>query len=93
VALHFNQKRLNSNMIILELFDPAPHGYYDEKSDQSVVTKGDSRKNRVTLAHLHQLRISHDVRKLEHEQKLERVAKQYTPTPEGGMGGLPPPGL
>ena len=40
----------------------------------------------MTLAHLNQLRQSHDVRKLEHEQKLEAVAKQYAPAPEAGPG-------
>ena len=82
-------------MIILELFDQAPHGHYnwDDQSDQSVASKVDSRKNRLTIAHLHQLRISHDVRKLEHEQKLERVSKQYTLPVEGGMGSMPPPGM
>ncbi|CAB5214374.1 hypothetical protein UFOVP190_74 [uncultured Caudovirales phage] len=75
-------------MHIMELFDPAPKGYYDEKADQSTLKKSDSRKTRLTLAHLNQLRQSHDVRKLEHEKKLEAVAKQYTPAPEGGAGGI-----
>jgi uncharacterized protein YkwD len=76
-------------MHIMELFDPAPNGYYDEKADQSVAKKTDSRKNRVTLAHLNRLRQSHDVRKVEHEKKLETIAKQYQPAPEGGgAGGL-----
>jgi len=75
-------------MHIMELFDPAPRGYYDEKADQSTLKKSDSRKTRLTLAHLNQLRQSHDVRKLEHEKKLEAVAKQYTPAPEGGAGGI-----
>ena len=75
-------------MNVFELFDPAPKGYYDEKADQSTVKMSDSRKTRLTLAHLNQLRQSHDVRKLEHEKKLEAVAKQYKPEPEGGdMGG------
>jgi len=78
-------------MHVMELFDPAPAGYHSEKDDQSVMSKIDSRKNRqrITLAHLNQLRVSHDVRKLEHEQKLKEVAKQYTPAPEGGAG-MPP---
>jgi uncharacterized protein YkwD len=75
-------------MHIMELFDPAPKGYYDEKADQSTLKKSDSRKTRLTLAHLNQLRQSNDVRKLEHEKKLEAVAKQYTPAPEGGAGGI-----
>jgi uncharacterized protein YkwD len=66
-------------MNITELFDPAPKGYQNEKQDQSVAKMSDSRKTRLTLAHLNQLRQSHDVRKLEHEKKLEAVAKQYQP--------------
>ena len=77
-------------MLILELFDQAPKGYYDEKSDNSTVKMSDTRKTRLTLAHLNQLRQSHDVRKLEHEKKLEAVSKQYAPAPEPGSlpGGL-----
>jgi len=75
-------------MHIMEIFDSAPKGYHDEKQDQSTAKKVDSRKNRLTLAHLNQLRQSHDVRKLEHEKKLEAVAKQYQPAPEGGAGPL-----
>jgi uncharacterized protein YkwD len=71
-------------MFIAELFDPAPEGYQDEKADQSTLRMSDSRKTRLTLAHLNQLRQSHDVRKLEHEKKLEAVAKQYAPAPEAG---------
>ena len=81
-------------MNVFELFDPAPKGYYDEKQDQSVIKFDDSRKPRLTFAHLNQLRQSHDVRKLEHEKKLEKVAKQYAPAPEGGgLGGGPSLGL
>ena len=67
----------------MELFNPAPEGYHDEKADNNTVKKTDSRgATRLTLAHLNQLRQSHDVRKLEHEKKLEAVSKQYTPAPE-----------
>jgi uncharacterized protein YkwD len=75
-------------MIISELFDPAPKGYYNEKDDQSVTKKTDSRTNRITLAHLNQLRQSHDVRKLEHEQKLQSVSKQYSVPAEAAGGAL-----
>ena len=73
-------------MNIFELFDPAPAGYQDEKADNSVAKMSNSRGTRLTLAHLNQLRQSHDVRKLEHEKKLEAVAKQYAPAPEPGAG-------
>ncbi len=75
-------------MIISELFDPAPHGYQDQKSDSSTLKVSDSRKTRLTLAHLNQLRQAHDVRKLEHEKKLEAVNKQYQPAPEPGAAPL-----
>ena len=85
----FKGKRVNKSMYVMELFDPAPPGYQDEKNDKSVLKMNDSRKTRLTLAHLNQLRKSHDVRKLEHEQKLKTVAKQYSPPPEAGaMPGL-----
>lgn len=76
-------------MNIMELFDPAPAGYYDEKADQSTIKKTDSRKTRLTLAHLNRLRQSHDVRKLEHEKKLEAISTQYAPAPEAGAAGGP----
>jgi uncharacterized protein YkwD len=75
-------------MNIMELFDPAPKGYYNEKDDNTSLTLDDSRKTRLTLAHLNQLRQSHDVRKLEHEQKLKKISQQYTPAPEGGAAPL-----
>lgn len=75
-------------MNIMELFDPAPKGYYDEREDNSTLKLNDSRKTRLTLAHLNRMRQSHDVRKLEHEKKLKAVSKQYAPAPEAG-GGLP----
>jgi len=75
-------------MHISEMFDKAPDGYYNEKNDQSVIKMDDSRKTRLTLAHLNQLRQAHDVRKLEHEKKLEAVAKQYQPPAEEGAAGL-----
>ena len=74
-------------MNIFELFDPAPEGYYNEKEDQSTLKMSDSRKTRLTLAHLNQLRQSHDVRKLEHEKKLSAVSKQYTPVADAGAAG------
>ena len=75
-------------MNVFELFDPTPDGYRDEKQDQSVAKLSDSRKTKLTLAHLNQLRQAHDVRKIEHEKKLKAVATQYTPVPEAGAAGL-----
>ena len=70
-------------MYIAELFDPASEGYRNENDDKSTIKLDDTRKTRITLAHLNKLRISHDVRKVEHEKKLEQVSKQYAVPAEG----------
>jgi hypothetical protein len=75
-------------MNIFELFDKEPAGYHTEKDDNSVAKKTDSRGSRLTLAHLHQLRISHDAKKLEHEKKLKAVSAQYKAPAEAPAGGL-----
>lgn len=76
-------------MFIAELFDPAPEGYQNEKDDQSTIKLDDTRKTRITLAHLNKLRISHDVRQIEHEAKMKAVARQYAPAPaEGAAPGM-----
>ena len=77
-------------MFVIELFDPAPGGYQTQQDDNSIAAITSSRgSTRFTLAHLNQLRRGHDVRKLEHEQKLKSVSKQYAPAPEaGGIPGL-----
>jgi uncharacterized protein YkwD len=67
-------------MILNELLDPIPSGYRDEKEDNSGLTLSDFRKRRqlsLTLDKLNRLRAMNDARKLEHEQKLEKVADQY----------------
>jgi hypothetical protein len=73
---------------LFEDFDKAPEGYYSEKDDNTSLKLDSSRVTRVTFDHLHRLRLSHDVKKLEHEKKLKQTAKQYAVTPEGGAGGL-----
>jgi uncharacterized protein YkwD len=69
-------------MFINEMFDKAPEGYYNEKNDGTTLKLDNSRKTRITLAHLNQMRQSHDVRKLEHEKKLEAISTQYQQAPE-----------
>lgn len=74
-------------MYITELFDPAPEGYYDGKDDNTTLTLDNTRKTRITFAHLNKLRISHDVHKIEHENKLDSLAMQYNQSAVGSMGG------
>ena len=74
-------------MNLLEIFEPAPDGYYTPKDDNTVVKLRDLRKTKLTLKQLNRLRIMNDVRKLEHEKKIDAVQQQYKapPAAEGGM--------
>jgi hypothetical protein len=76
----------------LGLVKPDYEGRQTEKDDNSVMKLSDIRKSsRLTLAHLNRLRIAHDVRKFEHEKKLQSVAKQYkapAAVPGAGPGGV-----
>jgi hypothetical protein len=64
-------------MNILEIFDSNPTGYSTEKEDNTVPKLSDLRKTKLTIKQLNRLRIMNDVRKLEHEQKVENVKNQY----------------
>ena len=73
-------------MNILEIFDTNPVGYATEKDDNSAPKLSDLRKTKLTIKQLNRLRIMNDVRKLEHEQKLDSVRKQYkAPAAEAPM--------
>lgn len=74
-------------MNLLEIFEPMPAGYYTEKDDNTVDKLRDLRKTKLTLKQLNRLRIMNDIRKLEHEKKIEAVQSQYKAPPqtEGGM--------
>jgi hypothetical protein len=64
-------------MNIFELFDPETPGRYTEKQDKSVMKLQDLRKTRLSLEQINRMRVMHDVRKVEHEEKLKKVNKQY----------------
>ena len=73
-------------MNILEIFEPTPASYATEKDDNSAVKLNDLRKTKLTIKQLNRLRIMNDVRKLEHEQKLDSVRNQYkAPAAEAPM--------
>jgi hypothetical protein len=74
-------------MKLFELTEPAPDGYYDPQEDHSTVELDDMRKSKLTLDHIRRLRIMNDVRRLEHEKKIERVQQQYG-SPAQGDGGM-----
>ena len=64
-------------MNILEIFEPTPAGYSTEKDDHTTLKLSDLRKTKLTLKQLNRLRIMNDVRKLEHEKKIDSVQQQY----------------
>lgn len=65
-------------MNLLEIFDKETYNNRTtEKDDNSVKKLSDIRKTKLTLAQLNRLRIMNDVRKLENEEKLEKVKIQY----------------
>jgi hypothetical protein len=68
-------------MNILEIFEPIAPGYSTEKDDNTAIKLSDLRKTKLTLKQINRLRIMNDVRKLEHEKKLEGVRKQYQAPP------------
>jgi len=75
-------------MFLAELYQKTEKGYYSPGDDNSTIKLGDMRKgSRLTLGDLNRLRMSNDVRKVEHEKKLERVSTQYkSPVEAGGLG-------
>ena len=76
-------------MNLMELYQPTPDGYETPKQDNSAYKIDDNRgrQSRLTLDRLNRLRIMNDTRKLEHEQKLEKVATQYK-VPAAAAAGL-----
>jgi hypothetical protein len=68
-------------MNLLEVFKDLPKGYSNEKEDHTALKLSDLRKTKLTLKQLNRLRIMNDVRKLEHEQKIEQVQQQYKAPP------------
>jgi len=68
-------------MNILEIFEPTPAGYSTEKDDHTALKLSDLRKTKLTLKQLNRLRIMNDVRKLEHEKKVDSGQQQYKAPP------------
>ncbi len=64
-------------MNLLEIFKSMPTGYQSEKDDNTSLKLKDLRKTKLTIKQLNRLRIMNDVRKLEHENKIKTVQKQY----------------
>jgi hypothetical protein len=78
-------------MKLFEFYDDPVKGYEDPSRDNSTLKLDDSRKTRLTLAQINRLRMMNDVKKVEHEQHLKKVSKQYKPPAEEGAGGAGAP--
>lgn len=62
----------------------------DYDSDNSVAKFQDTRKTRLTLAQINQLRKLNDVKKVEYHNSLVKIRRQYSQKADsgGGMGGM-----
>jgi len=65
-------------MNILDIFETNSEGRRTESEDHTALTQSDLRKTKLTLAQINKLRIMNDVRRLEHEEKVDSVKKQYS---------------
>jgi hypothetical protein len=65
-------------MNILDIFETNSEGRRTESEDNTALKQSDLRKTKLTLSQLNKLRIMNDVRRLEHEEKVESVKKQYS---------------
>lgn len=74
-------------MTLFEIFDSSAPGYKSQTEDNTVMKLHDLRKSRLTLHDINRLRMANDVRKVEHENKLEQVSKQYK-APVAALGPM-----
>lgn len=73
-------------MILLELFAKYPNEYQDLSQDSSQLSYSDTRKTRLTLAHINKLRKMNDMRALEHAKEMQLIQQMYGAQPqEGGL--------
>jgi hypothetical protein len=73
-------------MVLNELYEPAKPGYHSSAEDNTPMKLSDLRKTRLTLADINRLRMANDVRKVEHETKLEQITMQYKPPAAAAPG-------
>lgn len=63
---------------------------YSSSHDSSVMKRDDTRKTRLTLSQINQLRKSSDMHILEQEAEIEFVQKMYKNPDESAAGGAAP---
>lgn len=79
-------------MILRELFyfdkatlEMTDDGRYSPENDSDVVEKSDTRKTRLTLEQINQLRVASDLHEQEKEAELEFVRQMYGVPAQPGM--------
>lgn len=65
-------------MNIIDIFETNSQGRRTESEDNTALNQSDLRKTKLTLAQINKLRVMNDVRRLEHEEKVDAVKKQYS---------------
>jgi hypothetical protein len=60
-------------------------GRYSPENDSDVVEQGDTRKTRLTLEQINQLRVASDLHEQEKEAELEFVRQMYGVPAQPGM--------
>lgn len=75
-------------MILRELFyfnqeneDMTSDNHYDPSNDKNVIKKGDTRKTRLTLKQINQLRRASDQHYLDQERDVETISTMYAQPP------------
>lgn len=55
--------------------------HYDSSKDKSIIKKDDTRKTKLTLKQINQLRRASDQHYLEQERDVENISKMYSQPP------------
>lgn len=75
-------------MNLFEFFNSAPEPYQDKQNDASKIEITDTRKTRLTLRQIHQLRRMNDVRQIEKKNEITRLKKIYGASAESADAGF-----
>jgi len=72
-------------MILSEIYQRDPSAYQDISQDNTQPKMNKLRTTRLTLRQIKKLRQLNDVRKIEFQEKLKLIKRQYAPPPAAPM--------
>jgi hypothetical protein len=72
-------------MILSEIYQRDPSAYQDISQDNTQPKMNKLRTTRLTLRQIKKLRQLNDVRKVEFQEKLKLIKRQYAPPPAAPM--------